>query len=297
MKTVGKIVSELKLSSSDVLDYLNRMFYTKFTLNSKIDLKTEENILKHFSKGNFSKTKPDESQPNFRTFKVFTENIFQTVVQVITHPNYPSIQSFFSDTDAQVICSRMANRRIRYFSNLFLSNDTKIDHVSIRYQIHYLANKAIEFYGGEILTFVYGLKSWSKVGTKVEVFKFDKGAVYDFETNFSKIRLQSFNGKGDYTIHFKRAYERPLGSLDALKIRRPWTNEFFTISIKGELIANFEDCIPEIALFQETINGQYMLYAGYDDGFCDICGRKLTDAISIKYGRGPECRRNNGNPW
>jgi hypothetical protein len=58
------------------------------------------------------------------------------------------------------------------------------------------------------------------------------------------------------------------------------------VSIEGQLVENFERLIPEVMIFKETIGKNFMLYSGYDDGCCCICGRRLIDPVSVKYGRG-----------
>lgn len=233
---------------------------------------------------------------NSDVITVFSRNIFKKVIQEINHPKYDPINSHFTDEQAKLICLKMANRRIRHFSSLFLTEAKNIDKVTLKYQIHHLTNKALSFYGGKILTFIYELKNWPVGTSNVEVLKMDPNVVYEFDTNFPKIQIQSFEQNKTFTIRFTRAYERPLGSYSALRITNNWTNSTSRVSINGQLIDDFENCIPEIALFKETVNGGFILFSGYDDDFCDICGRRLTDVISIKYGRGPACRNNYGTP-
>lgn len=233
---------------------------------------------------------------NSELITVFSKDIFRNKVQEISHPKYDTIDSYFSDAQAKHICFKMSNNRIRHFSNLFLTSTSNIDTLTLRYQIHYLANKALEFYGGRILTFIFKLSNWPIRTTIVEVLKMNPSEIYDFDTTFSKLQLQSSEYGKSFTIMFTRAYEREAGSNTALKITNTLTNKTVRVSINGQLIEDFENCIPEIIIFKESLNGILMLYSGYDDGLCDICGKRLNDPVSIKYGRGPICRVNYGNP-
>lgn len=233
---------------------------------------------------------------NSEFITVFSKNIFEKVIQEINHSKYAPLSSHFTDEQAKLICLKMANRRIRHFGNLFLTDTKNIDKATLKYQIHHLANKALSFYGGKILTFIYELKNWPAGTSNVEVLKMNSNVVYEFDTNFPKLQIQSYEKNQTFTIQFTRAYERPLGSYSALRITRNWANSTSRISVNGQLIDDFENCIPEIAIFKETISKGFILYSGYDDDFCDICGRRLNDLISIKYGRGPICRNNYGIP-
>jgi hypothetical protein len=298
MKRVVDFVKEKNISSSDLIHFLKKIGVKDPTLNTKINDIIENMILNHFSKATQNK-KIEASNfkiENPELITVFSENVFTNPVQEVTHSKYKPINSYFTDEQAKLICLKMANKRIRHFSNLFLTDNTKIDKLTLKYQIHHLANKALDFYGGKILTFIYKLQNWPSRTSNVEVIKMNPSAVYDFDTNFPKLQIRSLNQEKSFTVTFTRAYERLSGSYSALKITNNWTKKTARISINGQLIDNFEECIPEIALFKESLGETFVLYSGYDDDFCDICGRRLEDPISIKYGRGPTCRNNYGIP-
>lgn len=235
---------------------------------------------------------------NSESITVFTENIFTHSVLMVTHSKYNDLESYFTDCQAKVICLKMSNRRIRHFAKLFLTDNVEFDRNTLRYQIHYVANKALKFYGGKILTFISELKDWSThtSNVNVEVLKMNPNAVYDLDPNFPKLRIQSYENSKSYTIIFTRAYERYGANYYPIRITNNYTRQSAWVSINGQLIDNFENFIPEIAIFKEMTDQSFQLYSGYDDEFCDICGRRLEDPISIKYGRGPTCRNNHGTP-
>jgi len=72
------------------------------------------------------------------------------------------------------------------------------------------------------------------------------------------------------------------------------TRVSWPISTAGLAMENFQTLIPELVIFREITKNGFSLSCGYDDGYCDICGRRLEDPVSIKYGRGPACRSNYG---
>lgn len=298
MTKVFSILKEHKLSSSDVIGYLWTIGVQNPSLNTRIDSRIEQLILNHF----FGKTIPlastnkDFNIENPQLITVFTKNVFNESVQKVTHPKYKEISSHFTDEQAKLICLKMSNKHIRHFAKLFLTDAIDIDKITLKYQIHFLANKAIEFYGGKILTFIYELKNWTAGTTDVEVLKMNPKSVYNLYTNFPKLQVHSYENNKSYTITFTRAYQRYGASYYPLRITDNYTHESARVSIKGQLIDNFENFIPEVAIFKETIGDSIMLYSGYDVEYCDICGRKLEDLISIKYGRGPTCRNNYGIP-
>lgn len=296
MKNVVSLIKELKLTASEIINYLTEIGFPNPSLNTKIDSELEQQIIDHFSgrKTNVDKPYYIYSKESPKLISVFTKNIFTHFEQLITHPEYKDINSFFTDEQAKFLCLKMSNRRIRYFSNLFLTDASGIDKIELRYQIHYLANKALEFYGGQILTFICQLKNWHANTSNVEVFKAKPNTLYECDTNFPKLYLQSNENNKSYTITFARAYERNNSSYYPLTIMDNRTHTKARISINGQLINSFENCIPEIAIFIECFEGNSILYSGYDDGYCDRCGQPLTDPISIKYGRGPTCRRDYG---
>lgn len=298
MKKVVNLIKVHKLSSSEVIQYLSNIGVQNASLNTRIDTNLEQKILNHF----FIKTTTKNSAnqvykvENPELITVFSKNIFARVVQEISHPNYKQIKSYFSDEQAKHICFKMSNKNIRYFSNLFITKTTGIDKLTLRYQIHYLANKALTFYGGKILTFIYELKNWAGRKNDVEVLKMNPKSVYDVDTNFPKLHIQSYENNKSYTLTFTRAYERFGSAYFPLKITNNYSHKIARVSINGQLIDDFENCIPEIAIFKESIGEDFMLFSGYDDDFCDNCQKRLTDPISIKYGMGPTCRKDHGIP-
>ncbi|RAK62013.1 hypothetical protein DLM85_24575 [Hymenobacter edaphi] len=91
---------------------------------------------------------------------LFEKNIFEQVQQTLVYSRM-RVESHFTDEQAIIICSKMADSYARslvvYYRQL---SDTESIQASIyRYQLHYLAEKARRHYGGHILTFLYQLRS------------------------------------------------------------------------------------------------------------------------------------------
>ncbi len=228
--------------------------------------------------------------------QIFVNNVFTNEIETISYSYRSPIQTFFTDQQAKNICSKMSNKRIRHFSKRFLVDESNIDSLELRYQLHYLANRALSFFGGEVLTFIYNLDNWSGDRNNVELLTPSLWSINSMEPNFPKLDIKSRSSEESFEVIFKRMYERPLGDSPVVTIRNYNSYTYSKVSKEGRLIENFEKCIPEILVFMNCVNGVYTFEAGYDDDVCDICGRTLWDSTSVKYGRGPGCRRNYGNP-
>lgn len=230
------------------------------------------------------------------SIQIFVENRFKEEVETISYSFRNPIRSHFTDQQAKNICSKMSNKSIRHFSQRFLVDESNIDSIELRYQIHYLANKALSVFGGEVLTFIYNLDNWTGDRKNVEIITPSLYRIYSMEPNFPKLDITSMAANVSFEVIFKRIYEKPLNDSPVATIRNYTSYTYSKISKEGRLIENFEKCVPEILIFMNCVNGAYSFKAGYDDDVCDICGRTLWDSVSVKYGRGPGCRRNYGNP-
>jgi len=230
---------------------------------------------------------------------VFSENIFKEIVQEIDHPFIGKINSYFSDEEAKEICLRSRHKKIRNWSKIFFNKNTDIDYTLLRYYIHDFANNALELFGGNILTFLLRLKKWPKDKKNVKILKSDLSDPISIKPNspmFPRLIIEGKDGDHSYSLTFSTLLEKYLGNYVSVTIKNQNNSKTLKVSLEGKIFEDFENCIPEIAIFKVCIDNEIILYCGYDDDVCDICGRPLEDIISIKYGRGPICRKNYGMP-
>jgi Family of unknown function (DUF6011) len=226
---------------------------------------------------------------------VLNKSKFEIIQNQINNTKYGELQSYFTDIEAKKICFKLNNKRIRKISELFQPNNYEDNQDDIRYQLHYLANKALDIYGGQILTFIYDLPQWYNAKRDTVIMQMDNFDLHNSSPRFPNLYLQSnSNSSKQYEISFKKVYERPIYSSVAFTFRNKETKKEVDINYSGEIVENVTEIEPIILLFKEIINGEVVLASGYDEGYCDKCGRELTDYYSILYGRGPTCRLNYG---
>lgn len=225
-----------------------------------------------------------------------TENIFENEVGIIKYKDQPELRTFFTDNQVKNICSKMSNSKIRHFSNLFFTESKQVDYYHLKYQLHTIANNALQFFGGVILTFIYNLPNWPLRSKNTDILKSTISDLTYLTGNFPKFEIKSYENGQHYTIRFRRAILRNVRNIPLFTIRDNTTYRESHVLRDGSLSESLTNIIPDFLIFQENTMTGLMLYAGYSDDVCDICGRPLTDYESVLYGRGPVCRRDYGNP-
>lgn len=227
---------------------------------------------------------------------VLVENIFSKELGEVKYKDQPTIKTYFSDTQVKNICSKMSNSKIRHFSNLFFTESKQVDYYHLRYQLHSIANNALQFFGGIILTFIYNLPNWPLRSRNTDILKSTINDLTYLTGNFPKFEIKSYENGQHYTIRFRRAVYRNVRNIPLFSIRDNTSYKESHVLRDGSLSESLTNIIPEFLLFQTETKTGLMLYAGYSDDVCDICGKPLSDYESVMYGRGPVCRRDYGNP-
>lgn len=282
MSRVANLAIELKISHETILDFLYRRGNENANINSKLSDEEEKDFRKNFLKINDELNNP---------FEGFTENKFIEQKQNIYFNNQATIISNFTDQEAISICSKMSDGKIRYYAKEY-SNNLIEDHKHfLKYQLHFLAMKALDFYGGYILTFILNLRIFPGKNKSAILLSASKKKFYETDPTLPELEFIPMGSKEKCYIRFSRKIEREKSSAAFIiynKHRRP----LYSFSSKGILITNFQNRFPRISIFREYINGQKRMYSGFDNIYCDICGRELSDELSVLFGRGPTCRTN-----
>lgn len=282
MISVAKLAVELNIGRDEILYFLNQNGYEKPHLNSRITDELENEFRQNFKKEKTNINKPLEG---------FENNLFDKEQQIVEYKGKANIHSHFSDSEASIICSKMSDGIIRYYAKEY-SVETKEKHkLFLKYQLHYLAMKALNFYGGQILTFIFKLKIFPGKRKNAKLLTASKKRFYEVDPTLPELEFFPVGENEKCYIRFSREIDRKRAYYSFIvynKHRRP----LYSVSDKGELITNYENRFPKISIFTEFINGEKKMYSGYDNIYCDICGRELTDELSVLYGRGPTCRDN-----
>jgi hypothetical protein len=283
---IAEISKRLKVGHELVIDIINNSlnFKKNLELNSKVEFKYLDLVNKIIqSKPNWS----DFKQNKIIVFNGLNKNNFLKKKQIIEINNI-SFETNFSDNEAIEICKRMSDGVIRKAANSIYQINNINERNKTIYQFHKLAMKALKYYGGHILTFILNSNILRSKNSKILVYNGKIKFTDNIDPTFPNIHFSIKDEK--YFIRFNRPKEDIFNSYQ-LTIYNKNNYPIYGINKENRLIKNFEDRPPYINMFLDFSNQiNPKIYFGYDNTQCDICGRELTDAISIKYGRGPNCR-------
>ncbi len=277
---IAEISKKMKISHQFVIEILKLHFSYKILnidLNSKVDISYLEIVKREINKRNSKNV----------IFEGLNENKFIEIKKILKNKN-ESLESFFTDKEAIELCKRMSDSIIRKVANsveLFKNLDEQNE---VLFKIHKLAMKALEYYGGYMLTFITNTNILKNKNEKIKVYNGKIKLTSNIESTFPNIHFKIKEER--YFLRFNRINEKIFNSYQ-FTIYNKKNNPIYGLNKERKLIINFENRLPYINMFVDL---QYQhnpkIYFGYDNSQCDICGRELTDAISIKYGRGPNCR-------
>jgi len=220
-----------------------------------------------------------------------TRNVFSNLIKSVGYKSLILIQSHFENLQARLICSRMSSSYARSIAEKHSSAMPGEDMELLVYQLHYMANKAFQVFGGKILTLIYELpplqfaqKTAQEVLTYKKVrpdFPLISFTMHQMQVNvafFTRLH-QSQNKLQPHVILFKHKTYETIGSIDAL----------------GHIHLQLQKFSPQLSLFIDRINEkQFKIYSGVQTGVCDICQRPLTHPLSLRIGIGPVCASNIG---
>ncbi len=282
MISVAKLAVELNIGIDEILYFLIQNGYDKPNLNSKITNELEKEFKKNFKKGKNKINKP---------LGGFEDNFFDKEQQIVHFKGKTSIRSHFSDIEAAAICSKMSDGIIRYYAKEFSVETSEKHKLFLKYQLHYLSMKALNFYGGHILTFIFKLKIFPGKRKNAKILTASKKHFYEVDPTLPELGFFTVGENEKCFIRFSREIDRKKTHFSFTVYNR-YRRPLYSVNDRGALITNYENRFPRISIFTEFINGEKKMYSGYDNIYCDICGRELTDKLSVLYGRGPSCREN-----
>ena len=220
---------------------------------------------------------------DFREPFLYVErNIFDRVKNYISFIGFPQIESCFEDSEALNVCSKMASSFPRRICKEYqrYRNDNEL-----RYQLHYLANKALTLYGGHVLSFMYSLRplKFTNARDAEELITYSR-VLPDFPIITLKTRSERFN----VSFYLKQQKNGELKS-DVVVYTKEH-EKVGEIDEHGYLMFKLEKFRPRLNMFltQYKENG-YELFSGIESGYCIVCGRPLEDPKSIRLGIGPVC--------
>lgn len=221
-----------------------------------------------------------------------TRDAFTSVVQNIEYPGLPVIYSYFQDIQARLICSRMCSSFARSIAGQHSRSSAEDDKDILVYQLHAMSNKALQVFGGKILTLIYELpplRFAQKTALEVTTYK-------KVRPDFPLISFSS-EKQGQVNIAFFTKLHRDQKTLrpHVILFRHETYQTIGSIDELGHIRLQLEAFRPRLSLFIDQINEKkFKIYSGVQTGICDICKRPLSEPLSLRIGIGPVCAKKIG---
>jgi hypothetical protein len=241
----------------------------------------------------------------------FAENIFAEKQTALLHQTSPfenrvpivrafgdtRIDTIFDDFEAFSICAGLEDRYARKIARQFFA-DEKIETDTFLYA-HKSAMRQLERLGPQLLTYFISLPPlpFQAIDATQLFSEFDKRkqkqdfpvlriTYYNHENRKEKIHISFFAPKNE------EGRER---NENVLVVKNKTTGAMLMrVSRNGVVLpeAGAKEIVPSLLLFirfSENVQ-QFIINYGIETGQCSICGRELSDLLSIKLGIGPICR-------
>lgn len=232
---------------------------------------------------------------------LFETNLFEQVQQTVLYSRM-RVESHFTDEQAVVICSKMADSYARTLAaNYRRLLDTDSIQASIyRYQLHFLAEKARHRYGGAILTFLYQLRSLKFSDRQAHTLQPDKHLT-SIEADFPALTFASRVGE-EYTLVFHLVpglpIKNPAARVSVFSYRAgsgtvlgAIDQSGYALDLQGQVVSKLQQTSSSLLIFCNYMKGSRQLefFTGVESGRCFVCSRPLTEPLSVRYGIGPVC--------
>lgn len=287
-----EICEAYNLSRTDVLKLMNDEFLREFTIDTKLFEKEYNRLKQHFKlDGHNDKFEINSSKLKIHKNSIFKINEFKEIRTIVLYENEPSIESYFTDEQAIVLCGKMVNSQARILAKNVRKNKGDRE----KYILHYFANKALKIYGGDVITFIINLKQ-IKIGISYDdkkVYQLDLLKQNEELPIFPSLRIQS--PTDSYLLYF--VLKKKLGSeryISEISIFSKKTKRVIgTISRRNDAMCLVNNFDIEFYIFLEmcTNVNNVKYYSGIESGRCILCNRVLTDPLSLICGVGPICRK------
>lgn len=317
---LSEACKKMNVSSSEVIVFMQKHFFVDVTLNSKltdeqydilcIEFASNPKIVEEAKNRNTERIEKEyqtivKSMAIPRQFYqnnpfdeditrlISSENIFLNRREEIVQVGNDEVVSIFSDTEAFAICRGLEDSHSKTIANNYFKSEGS-DTETI--EAHIIAMKALEKYGEEMLMYVLSLPTLPFKSMNV------KNVFTELDKNYKKnptLRLLYENAKGEkekLMVHFHSEYINGeyKTNHNVIIVKNRTTNKpLMRISRDGNVIAEnkAKGIIPVMKLFLKfdaDIKG-YSVNYGLETGDCAVCGRPLSDELSLIRGVGPVC--------
>lgn len=225
---------------------------------------------------------------------------FVTVVQIVPHyDNLPDYPSHFTDEQAIRLCANMTcSVPRRAAQGVKLGTPDTFEYKKCRYELHFLANKALLIYGVTILKFFYNLKQLEFADSSAaKLKKILTNKSFGYATvDFPTVTFMAGDFK-EYSLvftHDKELTNSELRRTPQVKIySRAYRCKVGSIDRHGKIVNALAGASIKLDLFLTSLNqaNEYEMRLGVANGYCLICGAELKNSDSKRRGIGPDCLR------
>lgn len=318
MKRISQLAKELHMSTASILDALVALDINVHSDQTKLSDEVITMVIEKLQT-NEPSTPPKKEPPKpvvaqsnleipaeFELFNRFeneqqalvsTQEPFKDRQQTLRRFEDTEVETIFSDFEAFSICAGLEDRTARKIARQYFAEEDIHEDV-FRYA-HEAAMLALQQYGPQLLAFIVSLPPLPfKALNATQIFsELDKRK----KTNpFPILRISYLNDAqkrekihiGFYTTPNS---EGRLRHDNVLEVKNKSTGEtLMKIARDGRVLpeAGAKQILTGILLFIRVSQDvkSFIINYGLETGECSICGRPLTDAVSIKLGVGPVCR-------
>lgn len=279
-------VNENSLLDSEVLILIEKHFNSDKNIKDQNRGKTNVEFIKPNINSGFDKSIVEKEIEKREPLLPLKIDLFSRNKHEVIYKQYPKILSKFNDTEVYNLCSKMSSSFARKLCKQL--DKSKSNKQLILYQLHFISNKALQIFGGKILSFIYSLRPLKfKNSSAIEVQTYSKVIpgfpILSFQTENSSFKISFFvkqdkknKLKADLRIFSSKNFEE-VGSFDE----------------DGYVLYKLEKFKPYLTMFcQEAKNKPFEIFSGVESGSCEICGRELTHPGSLRIGIGPNCASN-----
>ncbi len=208
-----------------------------------------------------------------------------------------SIETIFNDFEAYSICRGVKNSHAIKIAKEYFTG--KINNTAI--EAHEIAMSVYKKYGIETLRFALQFPPlpFQALDARSLFSELDKKSKV-IGLPIIRVAYTNENGKPEkleLKFYVERERDRTNVFKNVIEVRNKTSNsKIASISRDGLIVPseNSRNLIPIIQLFVRNSHqlDKLQINYGLETGECSICGRELTDPISIKQGIGPICVKN-----
>lgn len=210
------------------------------------------------------------------------DNLFENKKPIILSENFAT---YFDDITALELCNKLSTPFIRSILKNPISN---------KLEIHRIAMKCYEKYGGHIVSFILSLPKlqFGKSDSKTVITKTKyEGEIPSLKIKFLKHNIEYF--LCFYEPRKRIGKETTVASL----FNKTQTKIEGFLTYSGYIEHRINNESISLKFFIENVDNKQLVSCSVEPGRCINCNKELTDTSSLKVGYGRNCAKELGIPY